>query len=326
MTTMDKDNVGRSRQRPYRRAGRTITIAGVAAAASLAFILARPAGFSLPAGAQEPPLHNPKIRIEYREPRYEAIYRRVKERQVLEELDQFLSPLRLKQELTLLVDEGGGNCASPNSYYSPSEHAIHICYSFLDMLENGASVEVKRAPGEEFTLKTPGRMPGITRGEVIVGGTIGLILHETGHAVFDIQGIPRLGREEDAADQIAAYMMMQFGRSVALTTIKGTVNVWHHLSALTLQRGGISKEQEADVHSLSIQRVFNYLCIAYGADPAAFKDLADQFLAPARKANCADEYRQADLAFKKTFLPDVDPDLLKRVRAMKILRPEDNKW
>jgi hypothetical protein len=278
------------------------------------------------APVQAQTLHNDKVRIQYAEPKDEQIYLRLKRRQILEELDQFLSPLRLKHEITLSVEEGGDECKGPNSYYSPEEYKLRLCYSWFDLLENQASVEYKRNPGEPFSSLTPGLMPGFTGAEVIVGGTVGVTLHEMGHAVFHIQQIPRLGREEDAADQIAAFMMLQFGKSVALTTIKGTYNVWHHLQALQLrQQKGIQPANEAEVHSLDLQRSINFLCIAYGQDPAAFKDLADTLLPAVRKPNCASEYRQAQTAFRKTVLPDVDQELMKKVQAMKILRPEDLK-
>jgi len=39
--------------------------------------------------------------------------------------------------------------------------------------------------------------------------------------------------------------------------------------------------------------------------------------------HCADEYKQAALAFRKTILPDVDQEMMKEVLKMEILRPED---
>jgi Putative metallopeptidase len=298
----------------------------ITAAAAMPFALACLA-LHAPAAAQAQVLHNDKVRIEYVEPKYEQIYLRLKRRQILEELDQFLSPLRLKHDITLSIEEGGNECKSPNSYYSPDEYKLRLCYSWFDMLENEASVEYKRNPGEPFSSLSPGLMPGFTRAEVIVGGTVGVTLHELGHAVFHIQQIPRLGREEDAADQIAAFMMVQFGKPVALTTIKGTYNVWHHWQALQLRRNkGILPGHEADVHSLELQRSINFLCIAYGQDPVTFKELGDRLLPAVRKPNCASEYRQAEIAFRKTLLPDVDQALMKKVQAMKILRPEDLKF
>ena len=121
--------------------------------------------------------------------------------------------------------------------------------------------------------------------------------------------------------------MLQYGPKVALTTIKGTYNAWHHMNAerMQSQKGEIKPAQEADEHSIDIQRAYNFLCIAYGKEPAAFQELADRLLPRARKDNCAAEYKQAALAFRKTVLPDVDQDMMKEVLKMDVLRPDDFK-
>jgi len=300
------------------------------ATAALALVLAGPTYLADPAAAQTPPpeLKNDMIEVEYNAPKsekYRPIYERMKERKVLERFAAFLSPLKLQGGLILSLEEGDPRtCGAPNSYYD-RQGKLHLCYSWFYFLEHDVGVAHKRGPNEPFTTASLGLIPGFTRGEVIVGGTISLMLHEMGHALFDIQDIPLLGREEDAADQVAALIMLQFGPRVALTTIKGEYNVSHHLHAerLRKQKGQIQPYQEADEHSIDIQRAFNVLCIAYGKDPATFQELADQLLPRARKQHCADEYQQAALAFRKTVLPDVDQQLMQQVLKMDVLRPED---
>lgn len=284
-----------------------------------------------PAAAQKSTtLQNDMIEIEYNEPRspkYRAIYERLKERKLLEQLATFLSPLKLQGGLVLSLEEGDPKaCAGPNSYYDGAGR-VHLCYSWFHFMETQVAVERKRAPDEPFSSTSLGLMPGFTRSEVLIGGTVSVILHELGHALFQIQDIPLLGREEDGADQIAALIMLQFGPKVALTTIKGTYNAWHHMNAerLLAQKGEIRPAQEADEHSIDIQRAFNYLCIAYGKDQATFQELVDRFLPRARREHCVEEYKQAALAFRKTVLPDVDLDMMKEVLKMEILRPEDYK-
>jgi hypothetical protein len=281
--------------------------------------------------AQAPPaLKNDMIVIEYNQPgnpKYKPIYDRLKERKLLEQFAAFLSPIKLRSRLVLSLEEGHPiACSGPNSYYDGAGR-VHLCYSWFDFMETQVAVERPRAPNEPFTPTSLGLMPGFTRSEVMVGGAVSVILHELGHALFDIQKIPLLGREEDGADQIAALIMLQFGPKVALTSIKGAYNAWHHMNAVRLQRqnGEIRPDQEADEHSIDIQRAFNFLCIAYGKDPATFRELADRLLPRTRQENCADEYKQAALAFRKTLLPDIDQEMMKEVLKMEILRPEDYK-
>jgi Putative metallopeptidase len=104
---------------------------------------------------------------------------------------------------------------------------------------------------------------------------------------------------------------------VAKTTIKGEAYGWNL----------DSRSQFAlvwDVHSLAVQRLHTYLCIAYGKYPAEFNDFVrNGWLPKVRAPNCAAEYRQAERAFRKTILPHVDQDLMKQVLARKWLPPDN---
>ena len=267
---------------------------------------------------------NPNIRIRYdpvspkNAARYGALAKRVEERSVLEQFSQVLSPLRLKTELLVVTAECPDH-KSPNSDYMPGLQRLRMCYEMLDFIENGAAVPPNEQPKPPRVFGPYGRHPEVTRAEAILGGWVGVFLHEAGHAVFDIEGIPRLGKEEDAADQIAAFIMLQFGTDVARVMVKGSYNLWRHM------HGIYGPGAAAGSHSLNLQRSHNYLCVGYGGHPEALRDLADRWLNEARKENCAAEYKQAQLAFRKTFLKYVDEELMKKVRSTPVFRPEDFK-
>ena len=53
---------------------------------------------------------------------------------------------------------------------------------------------------------------------------VGVALHEIGHAIRRNLDIPRLGREEYTADQMAGFIMRQFGSKVAIPASKGAIN------------------------------------------------------------------------------------------------------
>jgi len=266
---------------------------------------------------QAPELKNSNVVTRYTGWKYQALYERVKKRAVLEEISEFLSPLKLKKKLIFETT----SCGVVNAFYDPTDQTVHLCYEMLDWIENVAAVspdKLKQSPD----APPRGLLPGVTRAEAIVGAIGGVALHETGHAIFDIQEIPRLGREEDAADMVAGFVMLQFGSEVARVMIKGMFNVTHNRQAET---PNISTALLADSHSLALQRGFAILCLAYGKEPDTFKDLAQAWLPPARQPSCAREYRQAENAFRKTVLPYVDQAQMKKVRQMQILRPDDSK-
>src|SRR5262245_39998463 len=290
---------------------------------ALALSLASLAVCGTSAIAQTPPsfeLQNPNVRVDYVEPRkpydpqsptyqrdmaayqrYMTIYERMKRRQVLEQFSQVLAPLKLPRTLRVSAEP----CGVINAFYNGRQWKVSMCYELIDAF-------YRMAPKETSP-------EGITRAEAIVGGFVSVLLHEGGHAVSDIFSLPVLGREEDSADDISAFIMLQFGEQVARTAIKGTVYTW-----LKLSEAGESAYW--DTHSTAAQRYANYLCIAYGRDPAVFKDLADQWLSPERAPTCAREYQRTLNAFNKTIRPHVDEAMMQKIRALPVFRPGDGEW
>ena len=80
-------------------------------------------------------------------------------------------------------------------------------------------------------------------------------------------------------------------------------------------------KQFANVHGLSGQRLYNALCMAYGADPELFGDVVKKGYLPENRAEgCGDEYKQVDYAVRKLILPYVDEEVRQRVQPTR-LRP-----
>ena len=268
----------------------------------LAIVGAPAPGIPAPAQAAE---GSTPIEIEYvppAQPYLRPVYERLKQRKVLEQLRDFLSPLRLPVTLRIRTLQ----CDDTNAYWAGRVEGLKLCYEYVDWVE-------RLAPAET----TP---DGFTPQDAIAGEFIEVTLHEMGHAVFDLFEVPIFGREEDAADQMAGFIMLQFGQDVALRTISGT--------AYTYQQQALqshwSRTSFADEHETDQQRFYNYLCLAYGAQPATFQRFVDSNLLPAKRAaNCGREFRQIQRAFMKTVMPHVDQELMKKVQAMQMLRPDD---
>lgn len=229
--------------------------------------------------------------------RFKGIYDRLKTRKLLEEFSQFLAPLRLPINLRIRTAE----CGEPNAFYDPEDSVITLCYEYVAQIEDFAP-----------KATTP---EGITRQDAIVGQIAGTLLHEGGHAVSNLLQLPVLGREEDTADQIAGFIMLQFGPEVAQTLIKGEAYGWNQSERRNVP-------QYWDVHSTPLQRQHTYLCIAYGRYPERFKDFIQHgWLPKARVPRCAEEYRQAERAFNKTIRKHIDNERLKAVLARRWLPP-----
>lgn len=257
---------------------------------------------TVPAPAQQVPadLQNPNVEIVYKEPRtaaFKPISERLKQHRVLEQLRVFLAPLRLPRKLTVNVDE----CGAPTREYR-AQGPITICYELVDQIERIAA-----------------KADASVRERVLVGAFVQVAFHETAHAVFDLLQVPVWGRANDAADRLAAFIMVNFGEDVAMQTILGTAEFFR-LSGRTW-----NGSEFAEVNSPEAQRFYNYLCIALGGAPKSFdflvnpKDKNEQLLPDRRAERCQGEYEQVRMAFNLRIMPFVDPDILVRVRAIQWL-------
>lgn len=254
---------------------------------------------SAPALAKKPwPLFTDQVRSQYvtpKDPKHLSIQTTLREQRVLERLRELLSPLRLPRILTLKV-EGCDGVA--NAFYE--DDAVTVCYEYLDFV-------VQNAPKQTAGGPTPA--------DALIGPTIDVFLHEVGHAVFDMLEIPIFGREEDAADQFSAYILLRFAPADAQRLIRGVAFLGAK-EAKDAQQQAPEIKDFADSHGLPAQRYFNVLCMAYGFDEKAYADAMTRGrLSTERAEGCADEYAMLDRAFKKLVTPYVDQRRWRKVRA-----------
>jgi putative metallopeptidase DUF4344 len=238
------------------------------------------------------------LEIEYEEPADPAlgpIYQRLKQWGTLEKLQEFLEPLRLPRQLTVKTTQCGANDV-PYEAGGP----VRVCYELMDQI---ASMVAQRTPDKEFQQT------------VIVGALTQAVLHEMAQAMFDVLQIPVWGREEDAADRLAAFLMVQFGEDVANQTMRGTAQLF---------RWSDQKWTGSDFSSTAspdYQRFFNFACIAVARDYVNFGGWVERGLIPERRAErCEDEYREIQKAFNLRIMPYVDPDLLVSMRFKSSLK------
>src|SRR5262245_17539375 len=249
-------------------------------------------------------LNNPQIEIAYVEPRnsnYRPIYDRLKRRQVLEELKAFLAPLRLPRTLAVKIQECGDEAQQP----------VTICYEDLDRYERLAPEgTVLLGLGKEDRREDE----TITREDVLVGAFVQATLRKTALAVFDLLDVPFWGRSEFAADNVSALIMLQFGKAVAWQTVMGSA--W-----ILAQSGATGIGDFYTPRSAEAQRFFNYICLAWAADPKLFAFLVRNKNLPQERAeDCAGDYAKLLYSFNATIMPHVDQGLLKKVQSTSWLK------
>ena len=91
---------------------------------------------------------------------------------------------------------------------------------------------------------------------------------------------------------------------------------WGGIYAQEAKKATLSRSTLADVHDFAVQRLYNLLCIAYGAEPRLFADLVEKNYLPADRAeDCADEYGQVAYAIKTLMGRYVDVNTREKVFA-----------
>jgi hypothetical protein len=245
----------------------------------------------MPAGADELPAGNPRIKISYEAPQsreYQPLYALLKERRALERLRIFLSPFDLPAEITIAVSDCRDDTGA---WYDPDLKSLTACYYFLDQV-------VKRAPKRT----TPA---GISHDDVVAGSITQILLHEFGHAIVNLYDLPIFGHEEDVADQLAAYMIMKLDKPEAKRLISGSAFM---LAGYAMQEK-VGAEALAGDHPLAAQRFYSVVCLAYGKDPANFRLVDKLKILPKERAElCPVEYQQVDHAFRTLVAPHLKPD------------------
>jgi len=225
-------------------------------------------------------------------PAHQQVYELLKERRSLEKFQEFLSPFRLQYPLH--ISSTGCDGEADAMYSSDS---IRICYEYIEDLR---------------TYIPSGTTPaGIEPLDTVVGPFVDTVFHEFAHALFDNIGIPILGREEDAADQVGAYIYLQMNKDEAHRLIIATVYAY----MLEVEdTDPPTMEEYADEASTPEQRAFNLTCMAYGKDPELFEDVVTLVGMPQERIDiCEEEYELFSLAYEKLIGPHIDPELAQRV-------------
>jgi hypothetical protein len=250
-----------------------------------------------PSALHAQPAAAERVVIAYEEPAkpvHKPLYDLLKENKALERVSELLVSLRWPRTLRLELK----SCDDSNAWY---EHAvITVCYEYLDDMWLAANSSKRPA--------------FISREDAFLGPVVDTFLHEAGHAIFDLFKVPRLGREEDAADAIAAYYVLQFPNEKKRRLIAGSA--FGYAAELKVRKARDLNRRRfevgrhvtfADEHGTPAQRLYNLLCLAYGSDKQLFAEVVEKGFLPEQRAEmCEDEYRQVEHAFRTLIAPHLD--------------------
>lgn len=233
-------------------------------------------------------------------PIHQPVHDKLKSERWLERMQAILQAFRLPRPVALKIE----SCGEVDASFGHG--TVGLCYEYLNVV-------MRRIES--------GRLAAwVTPGEALAGAFVDVVLHEFSHALVEQLRLPVLGREEEAADQLATYMTLQFGGEDAAGLIRGTAHVYlswiefFQSRSLTPLASGVNP-REARPHPTAGQRLYNLVCLALGNDHDTYAALAKAVDLPKERAkSCAGEFAQIERAWRTLVRPRIDPGLDAKAR------------
>jgi len=171
--------------------------------------------------------------------------------------------------------------------YDPSKNQIHIPYDFITEVQ------------QRFD-KAKYQQSGVSIDEATQDALLHTLFHELAHALIYIYELPVLGKEEDAADSLATFLLIELfegGQEIAISAA----------DLFDLESTDRDVLEDADFwgeHSLDEQRFFATLCHVYGSAPDQYDSLIQVgYLSDEHTERCIEEYEQLTFSWTQLLEP-----------------------
>lgn|GEM_PF-734043 len=186
------------------------------------------------------------------------------------------------------------NCDEINAFYNAEERTISLCW---ELIEDTA---------ENFARETNDADAALTG---TLNATLFTFFHELGHALIHVLDLPITGREEDAVDQLATWLLLLADNDEGeLMALDGAASFRHDAEA---ENENEEEQVTWGEHSLSEQRFFNIVCWVYGHNPdglAALTEGRDGPLPDDRAEQCAEEWTRLSSSWERILVEHVIAD------------------
>ena len=210
--------------------------------------------------------------------------KKVMDKEVAESLVEITNSLNEVIALPYDVYLNFDKCGEPNAFYNPEVKEITMCYEFLNEFE------------ETFKKISKNRVEidNMTEGAMVV-----FFFHELGHCLIDVWDLPATGREEDAVDQLAMFVLLDGtpegeGMILSAATFFAVVSSQSNSDELAFW----------DEHSLDQQRFYDMLCLTYGSNPSQNKNLLGKNGLPTNRAErCPAEFKRVNHSWEILLAP-----------------------
>ncbi len=239
---------------------------------------------------------NKKVTVFYQIPTdtmHEIWYSTFKESKTLEVYAKMLEDaFVIKKNLKISLVE----CGEVNAFYNSENKELLICYElFADLMTKMSTY-----------ISDPDSL-----GDKIGKVSSFIIFHEIGHAMIDVLDIPLTGKEEDAADYFAFFMLGSDGDDFGVEVCKEGALFFKELSDeqkvdTTFQQlndKGVIYDALPfwDEHSFHLQRYYSINSLIFGSNPEKWDGLIN--IGYRRPGNAVLEYNKINRGWSRVLLP-----------------------
>lgn len=210
--------------------------------------------------------------------------KKVMDKEIAESLVEVTKPLNEIIALPYDVYLNFDKCGEPNAFYNSEVKEITMCYEFLEEFEEAF----------KKISKDPAQIEDMSNNAMVV-----FFFHELGHCLIDVWDLPATGREEDAVDQLAMFVLLD-------GTPEGEDMILSAAQFFAIVSDGQNSDELAfwDEHSLDQQRFYDMLCLTYGSNPTKNKNLLGKNGLPANRAErCPAEFQRVNHSWEKLLAP-----------------------
>jgi len=137
----------------------------------------------------------------------------------------------------------------------------------------------------------------------VLNNSVYVLYHEIGHLFVGEFDIPILGKEEDAADNVATLLLLEAETEEADSALIDSADGWF-LSDAASEAETYDDAEFYDTHSLDVQRAFQIVCLMVGSNAEIFGEVATEIgMEPERQDSCEADYVQTALSWGAVLEP-----------------------
>jgi hypothetical protein len=139
--------------------------------------------------------------------------------------------------------------------------------------------------------------------EFAANNSLFFLYHEVGHLLIDQLSLPVLGKEEDAADNMATYVLLRQKTRAADRILTDSAYGW--LLSGDEYNATLEKSDFYDAHALDHQRAYQIVCLMVGSSRERFGKVADDYeIDKERQESCRYDYLTVERSMEALLGPE----------------------